>query len=188
MKIYTRGGDDGETALFGGRRVAKHHVRIHAYGEIDELNSIFGWCIAVAEDRLSTALERECSRLFTLGSHLATPPDDQAAQGHLPDWPKDAATQLEAEIDAWDANLAPLKNFVLPGGSELAARLHLARTVCRRAERGMVALLEVEGATAYDPRLRSYINRLSDWLFTMAREANRMAKVEDQPWVPERSS
>lgn len=186
MKIYTRGGDEGETSLFGGARVMKAHARIHAYGEVDELNSVLGWCIAAADGPMAASLARESSRLFSLGSHLATPPDAQDARKHLPAWPEQASAELEREIDAWDEGLAALKNFILPGGSELAARLHLARSVCRRAERWLVALRDAEGPDACDSRLLGYLNRLSDWLFTAAREANRLQGVTEQPWIPAR--
>ena len=186
MKIYTRGGDQGETSLFGGKRVLKDHARIHAYGEIDELNCILGGCVvACAEEPLKQALRRESSRLFTLGAHLATPPDAGEARKHLPVWPADADKQLEQEIDSWDQSLEPLKNFVLPGGSELAARLHLARAVCRRAERWLVALRDAEGADAVAAELLSYLNRLSDWLFTAARIANQQAGIAEDPWLPQ---
>lgn len=187
MKIYTRGGDEGETSLFGGQRVLKDNARIHAYGEVDELNSVLGWCAAAAEGEMASSLVRESSRLFSLGSHLATPPEANDAKKHLPAWPQNATAELESEIDAWDENLAPLQNFILPGGSELASRLHLARAVCRRAERGLVALRDAEGPEACDPQLLGYLNRMSDWLFTAAREANRAAGVIESAWIPERN-
>lgn len=184
MTIYTRGGDDGETGLFGGARVPKDHVRIHAYGEVDELNAVLGWCRAAAEGEEAARLQRECARLFTLGAHLATPPDAGDARGHLPAWPQDAVDRLEHEIDDWETRLEPLRNFVLPGGSELAARLHVARTVCRRVERAMMALRHAEGEGAFDRSFLVYVNRLSDWLFTISREANRQSGVADLPWKP----
>lgn len=185
MKIYTRGGDQGETSLFGGKRVLKDHARIHAYGEIDELNSVLGWCLVAAdESELAACLRRESSRLFALGAHLATPPDAEESRKHLPTWPTDAVSTLESEIDGWEESLEPLKNFVLPGGSELAARLHMARSLCRRAERWMVALRDAEGSKAVDSDLLRYINRMSDWLFTAARLANQQAGVSEDPWVP----
>jgi cob(I)alamin adenosyltransferase len=187
MKIYTRGGDEGETSLFGGQRVLKDQARIHAYGEVDELNSVLGWCVTVAEGPMAASLTRESSRLFSLGSHLATPPEAKDARKHLPEWSASASTELEAEIDRWDEGLARLQNFILPGGCELASRLHLARSVCRRAERWLVSLRDAEGPEACDPRLLGYLNRLSDWLFTAAREANRAAGRTEQPWIPPRS-
>ncbi len=180
MRIYTKTGDAGETGLFGGGRVPKTHPRIAAYGEVDELNSVLGWC-AVAG--MGETLAREQSLLFTAGSWLATPPGAGDARKHLPSWPDDAVTALEREIDAWTAALAPLKSFILPGGCELAARLHVARTVCRRAERAVVGLA-ADPAQQVDPRLLIYLNRLSDWLFTAARAANAAAGRADVPWRP----
>jgi cob(I)alamin adenosyltransferase len=190
MRIYTRTGDGGETGTFGGGRVPKAHPRIAAYGETDELNSTLGWCAAAAADAggivadLGARLAREQSRLFVLGAWLATPPDAEAGtRRHLPDWPDGAPAELEREMDAWEAALPPLKSFILPGGVELAARLHVARTVCRRAERA-VALLAADAAQAVDPRGLIYLNRLSDWLFMAARAANAAAGRADVPWRP----
>lgn len=193
MRIYTRTGDDGETGLFGGGRVPKSHARIAAYGDVDELNSGLGSCAAAlppsgqAEALLrgfADRLAREQALLFTIGSWLATPPEaGESARRHLPAWPDGAPTVLEREIDAWDAQLAPLTTFILPGGTELAARLHLARTICRRAERAVVALA-ADPAQQVDPRAIVYLNRLSDWLFTAARAANAAAGRADVPWRP----
>lgn len=189
MRIYTRTGDEGETGLFGGGRVSKAHDRIAAYGETDELNSVLGWCAAAAEGApgivagLKANLKREQALLFTAGSWLATPPEAAQARKHLPAWPADAAAVLEREIDAWDEALPPLKSFILPGGSELAARLHLARTVCRRAERA-VCDLAADDDHGVDPRILAWLNRLSDWLFTAARAANAAAGRADVPWRP----
>jgi cob(I)alamin adenosyltransferase len=184
MKIYTRTGDDGRTALFGGTRVPKASQRIFAYGEVDELNSFLGWCAVAADEGFSARLEREQALLFVLGSHLATPADaEEKTRAMLPAWPEDAFRVLEGEIDAAEEGLEPLRNFILPGGSELAARLHLARTVCRRAER-MVAALAADDAV--DPQHIAYLNRLSDWLFVMARAANARAGERDVPWRPAR--
>ncbi len=182
MKIYTRGGDGGETGLFGGPRLLKSAGRVSAYGEVDELCATLGWCALEAYPDLGAALERECARLFTLGSHLATPGEASAsARAQLPSWPADACAELEQEIDAWDAQLEPLRNFILPGGSEAAARLHLARAVCRRAERAVVALASTEPVDALQ---LAYLNRLSDWLFTAARAANHRAGCGDRLWLP----
>jgi cob(I)alamin adenosyltransferase len=180
MRIYTKTGDAGETGLFGGGRVAKSHPRIAAYGEVDELNSILGWCMVAG---MSEALAREQSLLFTAGSWLATPPGAGDARKHLPTWPDAAVATLEREMDAWDAALPALKSFILPGGCELAARLHVARTVCRRAERAVV-VLATDSAQQVDPRLLVYLNRLSDWLFTAARAANAAVGRADVPWRP----
>jgi cob(I)alamin adenosyltransferase len=182
MKIYTRGGDQGETSLFGGMRVAKDQGRIHAYGEVDELNSVIGWCSVEANGKIADLLKRESARLFSLGSHLATPPEATKAASHLPTWNAKATADLEAEIDAWDQALPELKTFILPGGCELSARVHLARAICRRVERSVVNLAQQAGQV--DPALLAYLNRLSDWLFTLARYANLQASVSETPWTP----
>jgi len=161
-RIYTRGGDAGETSLGDGSRVSKTDPRIAAGGEVDELNSFVGWAAAAApEGELRALLERVQNELFDLGADLTLPPGREGlrvAQGQV-----DA---LEAECDAWNARLEPLRSFVLPGGTELAGRLFLARAVCRRAER---AVLPVDGAS---PLVCVYLNRLSDLLFILARAAN----------------
>jgi len=186
MKIYTKGGDQGETGLFGGERVPKHAPRIDAYGEIDELNGVLGWCSAVGTAEFKERLEREQGHLFTLGAHLATPPSAPAAsKDHLPKWPKGATAQLEQEIDAWEETLSPLKTFILPGGDESACRLHIARSVARRAERA-VGILAEQSEVA--PDHLAYLNRLSDWLFVFARAANKAAGQADIPWEPRRDS
>jgi cob(I)alamin adenosyltransferase len=176
MKIYTRGGDGGETGLYGGTRVAKHALRVTAYGEVDELNAVLGWCGVVADGENQARLQRESARLFDLGAFLASTPDAK----HLPNWNADACQILENEIDGWENDLEPLKTFILPGGSELGARLHMARTVCRRAER-MTSALASEETVAADHL--AYLNRLSDWLFVFARSANAQAGHADIPWT-----
>lgn len=182
MRIYTRGGDGGETGLFGGARVAKSSARIAAYGEIDELNSVLGWCAAAVEGSDRERLERVQGHLFTLGSWMATPAEaSEATRAHLPELPEDAVATLEAEIDAWDEQLEPLKAFILPGGGEAASRVHVARSVCRRAERAVTALQEAEAGSVEAEHL-AYLNRLSDWLFTCARALNRAAGLDDVPW------
>lgn len=176
MKIYTKTGDMGETSLFAGGRVRKDETRLHAYGTIDELNSILGVAVALnMNEALRVLAQRVQSELFMLGSDLATPLDAKA------EWiqrvSSDITAQLEAEIDAFDAELAPLTNFILPGGTPAAAALHHARTVCRRAERWMVAL-----GDEINPHALVYVNRLSDWLFTLARVENLRADVPDVVW------
>ena len=151
-KIYTRGGDAGETSLGDGSRVSKLDPRIVALGEVDELNSFLGWCAA--------GLDRIQNELFDLGADLSVPGGDRLRIEQL------YVDRLEAEIDAANAQLEPLKSFVLPGGTETAARLYVARAVCRRAER---AVLAVDGA---NPLVAVYLNRLSDLLFVLARLAN----------------
>jgi cob(I)alamin adenosyltransferase len=179
MKIYTKTGDDGSTGLFGGQRVPKHDARVQAYGTVDELNSVIGLALTTAEGEIRATLLSKQSELFSLGAMLATA--DGKASGTGVDEAQIAP--LEADIDRMDAELDPLRNFILPGGSPLAGWLHLARTVCRRAEREVTALRVDRPNDA--PRLApavKYLNRLSDWLFTLARYANMNAGVEDIPW------
>ncbi|MEZ4417390.1 MAG: cob(I)yrinic acid a,c-diamide adenosyltransferase [Gemmatimonadota bacterium] len=180
MKIYTRTGDTGTTALFGGGRVSKAHLRVEAFGTVDELNASLGLArpslTAELPERI-TALQRD---LFSMGAHLATPP---AEPGHprpaLPPLPEHRIAEMEAWIDAADDELPPLRHFVLPAGSPGGAALHVARTVCRRAERRVTALAE---ADSVDPVLIRYLNRLSDLLFVWARLANARAGVADVEW------
>lgn len=182
MAVYTRTGDSGETGLPGGSRVRKCDRRVCACGEVDELNAVLGWCAAAAPANLQEPLRREMERLFALGAHLAAPPDaPQPACVPLPAWDGGAAAVLEREMDDLDADLPPLRQFILPGGTELAARLHVARAVCRRAERALVALAAEEPV---DPAFLAYLNRLSDWLFVLARGANRAGGGAEIPWVP----
>jgi len=184
MRIYTRGGDEGQTGLFGGARVGKDAPRIAAYGEIDELNSVLGWCAAAGGDEEGTRLQRVQSLLFSIGSWLATPSDAaDSTRSHLPAWPEGATAELESEIDAWEEQLPPLTTFILPGGTELAGRLHVGRSVCRRAERAVTSLAGLEEG-AVVPEHLAYLNRLSDWLFVFARHANLVAGEADVPWLP----
>jgi cob(I)alamin adenosyltransferase len=170
MRIYTRGGDEGETGLFGGSRIAKSDLRVQAYGEADELNAALGWCGVIAESPLKDCLKREQQRLLSFGAWLATPCDAfEETRAKLPAWEDSAATLLEGEIDETEAQLEPLKAFILPGGTELSARLHLARAICRRTERAVCALAtdsEIPAAQL------AWLNRLSDWLFVQARMVN----------------
>lgn len=180
-RIYTRTGDGGDTALFGGGRVPKSNLRVSAYGEVDELNAVLGWAATRVED--ATTQERLVAvqgDLFALGAHLATPPDARS-RGHLPELPRARAAEFEGWIDEVDAELGALSYFILPGGSEAAAALHVARTVCRRAERAVVALM---GEEETDCDIVVYLNRLSDLLFELARAANHRAGVPDTPWRP----
>jgi cob(I)alamin adenosyltransferase len=187
LKIYTKTGDRGETGLFGGQRVPKDHARVEAYGDVDELNSVLGIVILQLHDAgeavLAEALRAVQSDLFTVGANLATPaPEDGGRESaHIPALPEGRVEELEAWIDAAEGELEPLKSFVLPGGSSAAAYLHLARTVCRRAERRVVSLSHQAHVGA---EWITYLNRLSDLLFTLARLANRRARVDDVPWMP----
>lgn len=185
MKIYTKTGDQGDTGLFGGGRVAKSSLRVEAYGEVDELNSVVGLARTEPIDATVDALlARVQSTLFDLGAELATPATSKAAL-NIPLLAEADVVELEHAIDRAETELAPLKTFVLPGGSRAAAHLHLGRTVCRRAERRLVALHQEEPVRAECIR---YLNRLSDTLFVLARLANHRAGVADVPWEGRRKA
>lgn len=179
MHIYTRGGDAGETGLFGGARIGKDHLRVEAYGAVDELNAALGVARAAGLpgdlDPLAESLQ---GQLFVLGADLATPPEARAKGVRLP---AEAAAGLEPVIDRLEEELRPLTTFILPGGGAGGAALHLARTVCRRAERRCVAL--ARGATL-SAGVIPFLNRLSDLLFVMARAANARAGAAEAPWTP----
>jgi cob(I)alamin adenosyltransferase len=181
-RIYTRTGDGGETALGDGSRVPKTAPRVASYGTVDELNAALGLARLHADGAVDADLARVQNDLFDLGADLATPGFEQDDTAPRPRLRIVAAqvTRLEAEIDAMNAGLAPLRSFVLPGGTPLAAHLHLARTVCRRAERLAVALA---GAEPVNPEAVRYLNRLSDWLFVAARVAND-GGAADVLWIP----
>lgn len=182
-RIYTRTGDDGTTGLVDGSRVAKDAARIAAIGTVDEANSAIGLAAVVVEGAMAGGLARIQNDLFDLGADLATPAgnsDDFAPSEMVLRIVPAQARWLEDGIDAFNGHLAPLTSFVLPGGSEAAARLHVARASVRAAERAMVALAAGERV---NPAALAYINRLSDWLFTAARVANRNG-ADDVTWVP----
>jgi cob(I)alamin adenosyltransferase len=181
-KIYTRTGDKGETALGDGTRVPKHGLRVTAYGSVDELNATLGLARLHAEGDIAVGLARIQNDLFDLGADLATPDFENDAGAPRPRLRIVApqVARLEAEIDAMNAALAPLRSFVLPGGTAPAAHLHLARTVARRAERHGVALAAAEPV---NPEAVRYLNRLSDWLFVASRVANDGGR-SDLLWVP----
>jgi cob(I)alamin adenosyltransferase len=182
MKIYTKTGDDGTTGLFGGDRVRKCDARIECYGTVDELNAHIGLAaVVVTDDRFRDRLAEVQNDLFVVGSHLATPEvgDATPASKFLPPLDESMVARLEMQIDSAEAHLEPLRNFILPGGSEAAARLHVARTVCRRTERLVVDFSLDRPVPAI---ILTYLNRLSDWLFVQARVANRIAGVPDVPW------
>ena len=177
MKLYTGKGDDGTTGTCGGPRVRKDDLRIAACGEVDETNAVISLGIAWARDTEAVVKLRHVqSDLFTLGSELATPGGKEGAQAIG----EQQCARIEEWIDAATDELPPLKNFILPGGTETAAGLHFARTVCRRAERAVVALAQQEAVSS--PVL-VYLNRLSDFLFALARLANYRAGVHDIPWI-----
>ena len=180
MKIYTRTGDAGETGLFGGPRVRKDDVRIETYGTVDELNAALGLVRAeTLPEPLGHTLQRVQSELFAVGAELATP--DPLKHGNaLVGEPH--VVQLEREIDHLQAGLAPLKRFILPAGCRAAALLHVARGVCRRAERRVVTLAAAE-PNLQDGRLVRYLNRLGDYLFVAARYANAEAHIGETEWI-----
>jgi cob(I)alamin adenosyltransferase len=179
MKIYTKTGDDGETGLFGGGRVRKDHARIEAYGTVDELNAALGVVRAEAlPEDVQTLLKRIQNELFELGAELATP-EAKILTSRIGE--RDIAA-LETAIDAFETELPPLKTFILPAGPRAVGLLHLARTICRRAERCVVRLQDVtEHPIAAE--IGIYLNRLGDLLFVLARVANHRSGYEDDPWV-----
>jgi cob(I)alamin adenosyltransferase len=180
VKIYTRAGDAGETGLLGGQRVRKSILRVAAYGEVDELNASLGLVRAALQDGDLAALLVEIQRdLFALGTQIADARPATAQRTEKATFPEAKVTAIEHAIDRAEAELPPLRQFVLPGGCEAGARLHLARTICRRTERRVVALAEHEEVP---PPILAYMNRLSDLLFVLARLANQRAGSGDIPW------
>jgi len=179
-KIYTKTGDKGQTSLIGGTRLPKHHVRIEAYGSVDELNSQMGLLRDVAEDKnLEELLIQIQDRLFTIGSHLAN--DAQKSKMKLPIIGDEDVFILEKAIDAIDAVVPPMKSFVLPGGHVHVSYCHIARCVCRRAERAVLRLAENETVDEIHGR---YLNRLSDYLFMLSRLLSHKLNAKEIPWVP----
>jgi cob(I)alamin adenosyltransferase len=179
VKIYTKTGDTGETSLFGNTRVSKADARVDAYGEVDELNACLGAARAAGVDEEIGALIESLQKdLFALGARLADPSQHIAARVEKVVIGNAAVERLEQTIDRLEATLPPLRRFILPGGSSAGAALHLARTVCRRAERRVIGL----GAGAVDPILIVYMNRLSDLLFVMARVVNHRSGVHETEW------
>jgi len=181
MPIYTRTGDEGTTGLFGGGRVPKDHPRVAAYGEVDELNAAIGLARATPPTELADGLLETVQRdLFALGGHLATPDPAKVAKAlERATLSEERIREFERAIDAADTELAPLRAFVLPGGTPKAAALHLARTICRRAERSVVRLAREDQVP---PLFVTYLNRLSDLLFTLARLANHRGGAGDVTW------
>jgi len=179
VKLYTRTGDGGDTGLFDGTRVSKADPRVSTCGDVDELNAWLGLVRAAGVgDEIGGMLERIQRDLFALGARLADPERRMAERVTKAAVGSDDITRLEGWIDHLEAELPPLRRFILAGGSQAGASLHVARTVCRRAERAMVAL----GADAFEPALLVYVNRLSDLLFVMARAANHRAGVAEAEW------
>ncbi len=203
MKIYTRKGDSGQTSLYDGDTVAKNSERVRAYGSIDELNSTLGLAIASCSAKHSSAKHSSSKHaivdwgtqvqadLFVLGSWLSSPKacqniaetkDPWTSKASLDPLPvnKESISAMESQIDSWEKNLQPLQNFILPGGSVTGAQFHLARTVCRRAERECVHLKEI--GEQMPALVSQYLNRLSDALFVCARVVNSIEKIEETPW------
>jgi len=188
MKIYTKTGDKGETGLLGGQRVSKDHIRIDSYGTVDELNSQIGLLIAQLDnysfkesgeiDDLMEDLTEIQSRLFDIGSHLASEDKDLP---YLPKLSEEIVSKLEVSIDTMDEDLNPLKSFILPGGSLAIATAHVCRTICRRAERRVVQLNNIDKGYEF---VIIYLNRLSDYLFVLCRWIGYHQKIKEVPWVP----
>ncbi len=182
MKIYTKTGDEGTTGLFGGRRVSKDAPRIEAYGDVDELNTHIGFVRSLAEipsdiDNLLARIQRE---LFVLGADLATPDDKERKNLEIPRVTSEFVACLEEDIDRFEAELPPLKSFILPGGGPTGSALHVARTVCRRSERRVVSLREQDRAVSSETLI--YLNRLSDLLFVLARVVNHRSGQTEEAW------
>lgn len=187
MKVYTKTGDGGETSLFGGQRVSKAYLRIDAYGTVDELNSYIGLLrdqqIEKKHQEFLTKIQNE---LFVIGAFLATPQEDETLKNGksrlgLDEFGVEEIESLEVEIDNLDATLAPMTHFVLPGGHQAVSHCHVARTICRRAERICVLLSE---NVSVKPQVVSYLNRLSDYLFVLARKLSKELQADEIQWIP----
>lgn len=182
FKIYTKTGDKGSTSLIGGTKVSKAHLRIEAYGTVDELNSHIGLCKdVIMQPNIQALLQEIQDRLFTIGSALACDPNKETKM-HLPDIGEEDCETLEKQIDAMNEDLPVMKSFILPGGHPIISQLHIARCVCRRAERCCVRL--VEDQQPVDPIVIKYLNRLSDYLFVLARFMGLQLHVPDIAWRP----
>jgi len=183
FRIYTKTGDKGETALFGGRRVPKSHLRVDAYGTVDELNSFIGLlCDSLENQEIKNLLQQVQHRLFTIGAHLASDPAKSLAP---PDMESGDIQALEQAMDDMDEHLPDLKNFILPGGHPAASLCHICRTVCRRAERLVVAL---HLSDPVDERVLQYLNRLSDYFFVLARYLVHDAGAAEIVWNPRKKA
>lgn len=178
-RIYTRGGDKGKTSLGSGKRISKSHARIHAIGEVDEANAAIGWSQQFVPPFLRSLLSRIQNDLFDLGADLCIPEDSPSALRIIPS----QVTFLEKTIDGYNKNLKPLTSFILPGGSQASASLHLARTIVRRAERSVIQLHDKQEV---NQEVIKYLNRLSDLLFVLGRHVNDDGK-KDVLWVPGQS-
>lgn len=191
MKVYTKTGDKGTTALFGGTRVPKHHIRIESYGTIDELNSHIG---LIRDQNINQLYKNTLmiiqDRLFTVGSTLATDPKKAILKSgkerlNIPKISAEDIERLEKEIDLMEDSLPPMTHFILPGGHQTVSFCHIARTVCRRAERLASHLNELE---PFQPETLMYINRLSDYLFVLARKLSHDLNAEEIQWIPQKES
>ena len=189
MKIYTKTGDKGTTALFGGTRVPKHHLRIESYGTVDELNSYIGLIRDQNIDKKAIdSLIRIQNELFTLGAMLATPPEKEVLKNgkerlNIPKISAENIAVLESEIDTMNLELPQMTNFILPGGNQTVSFCHIARCVCRRTERLVTNLNEID---SINQDILRYLNRLSDYLFVMARKLTKDLSVKETPWIPEK--
>lgn len=182
MKIYTKTGDSGQTAFFGGERVSKSNIRIDAYGTIDELNCYIGLALTeVSAPDIRKVLERIQNQLFVTGSDLATPDNEKNKKLNITRTPESFIKQAEADIDFFNDQLDDLKNFILPGGSKSAVYLHICRTVARRAERKVVALNE---QVKIGNNIIIFLNRLSDLFFVLSRFENKVSNIPDTKWIP----
>ena len=191
MKIYTKTGDEGSTALFGGSRVKKYNLRIDSYGTVDELNAYIGLIKDQEIDKVSKkALLKIQNDLFTLGAMLATPPEKETLKSgkerlNIPKINETAVQFLENEIDVMDAKLPQMTHFILPGGHQAVSFCHVARCVCRRGERLSVALNDQE---SINPAILKYLNRLSDYLFVLARMLSKQLDIEEFKWIPTKNN
>jgi len=179
MKIYTKTGDKGKTSLFGGKRVEKHNIKIEAYGTVDELLAYMGLIRDYSEGKTKDVIISIQNTLLNIGSHLATPTDNEKAQSKLPQVTQEDITLLEKEMDRMTEEQPGFTNFVLPGGHPSVSHCHVARTICRRAERRISTLNEIEEIQL---ELKIYINRLSDYLFMLSREYSIKHKCEEVFW------
>lgn len=190
MKIYTKTGDKGTTALYGGTRVPKYHLRIEAYGTADELNAYIGLIRdQKIDDHTSKTLLKVQNELFTLGAMLATPPEKEKLKSgkdrlNIPKITADSIAYLENEIDTMEKSLTPMTHFILPGGHQTVSFCHIARCICRRTERLVVELNEKE---PIDAAILSYLNRLSDFLFVLARKLTKDNQAAEIPWISTRN-
>jgi cob(I)alamin adenosyltransferase len=182
-KIYTKTGDKGETGLVGGKRISKGALRLEAYGDVDELNAVLGVAasfLSPKDEDLKGIVRNIQDKLFVVGANLATPPDYKGSR-FVPNLEESDVIEIEESIDKFEADLPPLKNFILPSGSTAGSFFHLSRTVCRRAERNTVRLSQDEPITDH---VVKYLNRLSDFLFVLARTINKRATAPEIPWNP----